>query len=654
MTEWLQLAKEAFDKSTSYIDTNYRKMWEDSLRHFQSKHASGSKYNKAAYRYRSKMFRPKTRSAIRNNEAAVAAAFFTNKDAVSIEAQNPSNPFQQASAAINQELLNIRLDEHIPWFLTCVGASQDAMTVGAVCSCQEWVYKTKDRKVARMENGVPVVDEQTGQIVVDTVKKVKKDSSDVRLIPIEYIRIDPAADWRDPVNSSPYFIEMMPMYVKDVKARMEEDENGEGKWIKLDDAKIKACKSHINDTTKMVRHDDREDQHDAGNSDTMGDYDTVWVHRNIIEVNGEDYVYYTLGTDHLLSKPKIRGEVFLHDIRPYVIGISVIETHKALPNGIAELGRPTQQEINENVNQRSDNVKLVLNKRYIAKRGAQVDVRSLTRNVAGSVTLANDPKGDVNTIDFNDVTASAYQEQDRLNLDFDELVGTFSASTIQSNRKMNETVGGMSMLRGSVNALVEYVVRTFSETWAAPVLKQLVKLEQAYESDETLLAIAGEKAQLYQKFGVDRITDELLNQNLTFNLDVGISSTDPIQRVNIFVMAMRMVKELMVEAPPGLKINEVIKEVFGKIGYKSADRFFDMEGEDSQQMAMVQEMMQRIQQLEAALNDKGADRQAKLIETKMKEDNQNKRTEAELNTRMAEKAMDLMNPVSGEQQRFAI
>jgi hypothetical protein len=34
------------------------------------------------------------------------------------------------------------------------------------------------------------------------------------------MRFDPGANWMDPVNTSPYFIELIPMYVKDVQARM--------------------------------------------------------------------------------------------------------------------------------------------------------------------------------------------------------------------------------------------------------------------------------------------------------------------------------------------------------------------------------------------------------------------------------------------------
>jgi len=310
---------------------------------------------------------------------------------------------------------------------------------------------------------------------------------------------------------------------------------------------------------------------------------------------------------------------------------------------VGQLGEGTQREINEVANQRLDNVKLVLNKRWLARRGSNVDLQSITRNVAGSVTLA-DNLDDVRPVEFNDVTGSSYQEQDRLNVDFDELVGTFSASTIQTNRRMNETVGGMAMLRGGVNSLVEYVLRTFAETWVEPVLRQLVKLEQAYETDEVVLGLAAERAQLFQKYGVNEITDELLNQELTVSVNVGMGATDPLTKMQNFGQALNMIGQFM--ATPAAMIldpMEVSKEIFGRLGYKDGQRFFQQQGQpgqpgqpgaqdpEKQQMAQaIQQMQQELQKKQQQLADKSADRQAKMAETQFNQENENKRFSAQL------------------------
>ena len=43
-----------------------------------------------------------------------------------------------------------------------------------------------------------------------------------------------------------------------------------------------------------------------------------------------------------------------------------------------------------------------------------------------------------------------------------------------------------------------------------PVIKQLIKLEQYYETDIVVLSIAAQKAQLWMRYGINEITDELL------------------------------------------------------------------------------------------------------------------------------------------------
>ena len=108
-------------------------------------------------------------------------------------------------------------------------------------------------------------------------------------------------------------------------------------------------------------------------------FDIVWVHRNFIRVDGQDYVFYTLSTTALLSDPVPIEDVYFHGERPYTMGYSVIETHKNYPSGDGELGANIQKEINEIANQRLDNVKFVLNKRWFVKRGGQVDIKSIVR-----------------------------------------------------------------------------------------------------------------------------------------------------------------------------------------------------------------------------------------------------------------------------------
>jgi hypothetical protein len=618
--DWLALARDSFSASTSYMDANWRKSWEDSIAMFQSRHPAGSKYNSEAYKHRSRLFRPKTRSVVRKNEAAAAIAFFSNPDVVSIEAENEMNPQQVVSAEINQHLLNYRLQKSIPWFQLLIGGVQTAQVIGIVCSYQYWHYKEKvhtSQEPMVDDIGQPMMGPEGPLYEQFEEVEVLKDKPCVEILPPEQFRFDPGADWLDPVTSSPYFIRLVPKYVFEVRELMDQPnaKTGQAAWIKHEDAEIRmAIGDH--DTLRQARENKRQDP--LSESDKpIGDYEIVWCHENFVRRDGEEWVYWTLGTHHMLSDPQPLKDAYFTGERPFVIGTCVIEANKAVPDSLVQMGASLQRETNDTVNQRRDNVSLVLNKRFIVKRGRDVDVQSLMRNVAGGVTMATDTD-DVLPVEFNDVTASSYQEQDRLNVDFDELTGNFSSSSVMTNRKLNETVGGMNLLSGGANQLTEYLIRTLTETWIEPVLRQLVKLEQAYETDETILALAGQQAQrVLERYGVNQITDDLLNQSLTVRVNVGMGATDPQQKQQRFTAAMGAYGEIMANLPDADPV-AVRKEVFGLAGYRDGGRFFK-QGQDpkdaqlQQTMQMVQQLQQEMQRMAQQLAMVKADKSADLV-----------------------------------------
>lgn len=569
---WLQRARDAYTSSTNYFDANIRPQIEADLRQFQGVHPSGSKYHSDTYKARSRLFRPKTRTSIRKNEAIAAAAFFSTQDVVNISPTDDNDKFQLASAEVNKALIQYRLTKTIPWFLTVIGAYQEAQTIGVVCSYQYWEYSS--------------------------IKKIDKPC--IELIPIENIRFDVGASWVDPINTSPYVIRMIPMYVKDIKSRMSvaDDKTRQPRWKPLSDAEILSASKNKFDSIRQIRENKRGDSKDQNIA--LSDFSVAWVHENFIEIGGRDYVFFTLGVEHMLTDPVPIEEVYFHGRRPLVMGYSIIDAHKAYPSSVPRITRDVQAEINDIANQRLDNVKLALNKRYFVKRDAQVDIRSITRNVPAGVTLMKDPASDVRIVETNDVTASSYQEQDRLNLDFDDMSGSFSGASVSSNRRLNETVGGMNLLSSSANQVSEYQLRTFVETWVEPVIRQLLWLEQYYETDQAILTLAGEKAELYKKFEIDAITDELLMQDLTVNVNVGVGAVNPQTQIERFVFGMTSLRNVLGDQMmQQINVEEVTKELFGKLGYKDGQRFFNNQSEDED--PRIAELTNVINQLETAL-----------------------------------------------------
>lgn len=684
---WEQLAHDAYHSSTSYIDNNMRKKWEDGLRAFNSQHAAESKFNTATFEKRSKLYRPKIRTISRKVEAATAAALFSSMDVVSVECPDPDNKNEQAAAEVMKQLLQHRLTKSIKWFHTALGGIQDAQNTGAVCAHVYWDYEPgaeeqKELEVtaepmdesdneypaqAKLPEGAFSVEEEPAEIKLEVEAPVEaplglaaapvqapagepqqqpglapqqggmppqkvgnqpglpqqaapqpaqpplrkgpkplRDQPKIDLIPVENLRVDVGADWTNPIESSPFVIHLIPMYFMDVKGMMKS-----GEWFRYGDAYIRASTETKYDSTRAVRQQGPDAYQPDGVS--VDGYAICWIHRHIHRKDGVDWEFYMLADYALLSTPKPLKDSVLHGRRPYVMGCCVLEAHKVYSSSFYALGKNLVDEANEIANQRIDNVKFVLNKKYLVKAGANQDLAGLVRNVPGGVVVVNDPQTDVKELTWPDVTASSYEEQTRIDNDMSDLLGNFSAAQVMADHGINGPAHNMAMLGQSAGTLTEYTIRTYVETFIQPVLRLMVLLEQSYETDQTIIALASKKAKLVEKFGISEVTDQLLEQELTLNVNVGMGATDPQLKVQKFMAGVTMFANIAKEPPMGLNMQEIGKELFGHLGYSDGSRFFT---NDNPQVAMLQQQLQQammtIKQLKAGTDVKVMGHQVKL------------------------------------------
>lgn len=589
MANWLSNAKEAYESSTSFIDENLRSDWEYSVKAFKNEHAPGSKYLSEEYKARSRIFRPKTRSIIRKNEAAAAVALFSNMDIVDVTPGNPADITNVASAACIKQLLEYRLSKTIPAFPLVMGAIQEAQKTGSVCSYNYWDY-------------------------VKVGDKLVKDQPCIDLRPIENIRLDGGASWIDPVNTSPYFCDIVPMYVCDVKQMMgaTDDKTSSPKWKKFGDSDILKARPDVLDSIWKARQSGNPEKIEATE---LKNFELVWVMRWFMkDSQGVDHCFYTLGTENILTEAKPVDDVYFHGKRPYTLGCSIIETFRALKTSMPSLIRPVQQEINDVTNQRLDNVKFVLNKRWLVARGRQTDVQSLVRNVPGGVTLTSDPNTDIRESNWPDVTSSAYVENDRLSGELDELAGNFSPNTRVANNAMNDTLGGSRMASQGAGIMSDYLLRTVIETWWEPTLRHLVLLEQYYETDEVVLEVCERKAQLFPRFGISRITDNMLLNEVNVSVNVGMGASNPTERFQRFVMATKTATEMIATAPPSFNVQEAIKELYSNAGYRDGSRFWNekIDPRLAKAMQAIQQLQGMVKGKQMELQFQGALEQARM------------------------------------------
>jgi hypothetical protein len=139
------------------------------------------------------------------------------------------------------------------------------------------------------------------------------------------------------------------------------------------------------------------------------------------------------------------------------------------------------------------------------------------------------------------------------------------------------------------------MLKTFVETFVQPTLRLVMMLEQHYESDITLIALAGEKAQVFKKYGVNQVTDAILDTELNITVNVGMGATDPAQKMARFVQWVMAFTQICKIPPPGIDLKEIWKEGAGLAGYQDGQRFI-VDGANPE-MQKLQQTVAKLQQV---------------------------------------------------------
>jgi hypothetical protein len=254
--------------------------------------------------------------------------------------------------------------------------------------------------------------------------------------------------------------------------------------------------------------------------------------------------------------------------------------------------------------------------------------------------MLDDPQTDVKEVTWDDVTASSFQEHSALSMEMDELLGNFNPASLMIAGAANSPAKNMAMLSNSQGTLTEYLLRTYVETFVQPVLRMIMQLEQQYETDKTVIAIAGKRAQLFQRFGIDQVTDELLEQELTLTVNVGMGATDPAAKLNKFIAGITAYTAVMSRPVLGLNLQEVGKEIFGHLGYADGSRFttndnpmvLQLQQQLQQATAMIQQLQQKAKDKQmghmVSLQKSRETNQTTLAKTQIQEENENRRAMA--------------------------
>jgi hypothetical protein len=576
--EFLQMVREADQQGLYYSNQVNRRSWERVYRAYHQEHFTGSKYTSDDYKNRSKLFIPKTRAAIEKDLAAVAASLFGSLDAVSCMPGNEGDAKQRASASVLQELVNYRTDGSrgsraaIPWFHVAMGARQTSKLTGVCLSKQSWKLELK------REGSETFTDEEDGEEKERDVWKPWIDRPDVQLIPPENYVIDPAADWTNPAQDAAYILIKWPMRIDEIRRKQKDPRNP---WKAVDENILKSAGEGARMEAAAIRRAREQGLDRYDESQTGPNFDIIWVWETYLRTAGEDWTFISVGDKHMLTDPKPVSEVYPEQFgeRPLAMGYGAFEAFRIFPMSSAESWQMLQQETNDLRNLSLDAIKQNVMPVSKVVRGKNVDLDQLKRRGQGTSIMVSD-KDDVTWEKVPDISGSVMQMAQSMNVEFDDIAGQQNYGTVQDNNQLGKTLGGLKLAAGAANAVQEFNIRIWIETWCERVLSQIVRLEQYYESDPIVLGIAGDRAQLLTKYGVDEIDNELLENTVTIRVNIGLGAGDPQQRLakfqsatQIFLPLAQASKEFQ-SGEKSIDIEAIMQEIYGGAGYRDGGKRF--------------------------------------------------------------------------------
>ena len=121
--------------------------------------------------------------------------------------------------------------------------------------------------------------------------------------------------------------------------------------------------------------------------------------------------------------------------------------------GIGQIGAPTNERLNKMVNQRLDNVDLVLNRQGVYNgNDPLIDRKRLQISRPGKFYKVSDTITSIKFLDIPDVTASSYKEEELAKQYFHQATGAAEALTPAPSDQQHRTAMGIQLMQGAAGA----------------------------------------------------------------------------------------------------------------------------------------------------------------------------------------------------------
>jgi len=251
--------------------------------------------------------------------------------------------------------------------------------------------------------------------------------------------------------------------------------------------------------------------------------------------------------------PFSKGKLF-EDAMPSWFGI-----------GIGQIGHPSQERGNKIVNQRLDNVDIIMNQeRLVNASDTVINRKKLGISKPGQVHFVSDINSSIKWAEVPNVTTEAYKEEELCKTDFRESTGaTSSMMPSDSVDDQHKTAMGIQLMQGAAGMRFRPVLKN----WEADVIQTTAQFffsnARQFMTIPEWVQIVGEEGQKYNV----RVTPEQI-QSKVFFIPTGLSET--VNKETQIANLMRY-RELAVNDPT-INRTELNKRIGEFMGFKDMDK----------------------------------------------------------------------------------
>lgn len=452
--------------------------WKESEDQYNSKFSPTERKLSDVLFGQSRLFIPKTYNTIQRILADVMETFFFDEDEI-VGVKGPKH-VPAAKRMIVKELLNHRLTGHpIDFYKEAYEANLDALKLkyGILK-----VYPRLMKKGGKKEVEGEIAGQEEEVTVFEPV---------IECVPPEDVFLSSEATWKD-------------YYKHPIVHRMRKDRDElKRRGFKNVDAVSSSPDAAGEDALKMARNN----QSPFVQKTDVRLQEQVWVYEiwTFLDINGdgklESVVYHMLGDQagpSVIGKDPVENTLpyryseFDPPLPPFVIGYALPEPHKQDGKSFAEITRTLQREINILRNQDREAAAMAIRKPILVSTDAHLDMQALVNRKISGVVLGEDISNDgVRELSQSVPVVNTADISRRIDQDYYETSSTTPNSFGFSARE--ETATATQSNNFNANRSTQKVLRNLASTLMLPAFRLLLRLEQAYESDEYIERVTGER-----------------------------------------------------------------------------------------------------------------------------------------------------------------